>query len=764
MDTRDFSRAGEITRYRSAQAPARAAAPLSREGQSSAAPISLAVIARGLRRWWWQAIATWIIGTAALSVFIYQRFAPTYEAFSLLRVEPTPQELFVSSSSANNGYQNFLETQVQLITSANVLLNAVANSHAPGLEGIRNAPDPEILLRKTIKVDILPKTLLIEVSTSSSSPTEAAAVVNAVVDSYLKSDAEWSEGMTRTQIKNLEAYQTGLESQVKEKQEAWLELAAKGNVTPEAIAARNRSTATEPPRTTVTLETYQDLQQKLLQTELDLTEAETVHEMQRGPEGQPSAAALDRRVAEEFQRDPAVLGVINEIHQVDGQLAKLNRMVVRNSSDATVIEVKRRYAKLLADYDALWEAKKDPIRERLIQPSDAAGTSREAVSRVAALRKTKALLEAKLKGAVVEHRNQDTDTVKASIIQADLKRLEDMQATVSRRLEQFRFESRSQARIRRISEARPPTRAASDKRSKLMMFTPAIMLGLVIGLTTLVEVRGGRLGGPDDLKYRVNADVFSVPELPQNQRPRWYIRSRPHEEVLEDFVHRIDHVREAICGEFGTAGPGRCIVISSAVGGEGKTTLASHLALRCANAGALTLLIDADLRRGSLGRLLGVPESPGLVDILKNNARPEDCLVNLGQIGCHILPAGQPEANPARLIFGRHLAPLLTRLRNSYEMIIIDTPPVLPVADAITLARCCDGVVLATRHDVSRLKLVDQACHLFRSNGIPLLGAVVQGVSTSALPGNSYSYVSSYRSTRPIDPEPDSEVGISNQG
>ncbi len=97
---------------------------------------------------------------------------------------------------------------------------------------------------------------------------------------------------------------------------------------------------------------------------------------------------------------------------------------------------------------------------------------------------------------------------------------------------------------------------------------------------------------------------------------------------IEQFIQRLDHLRFAVCGDHHGAELGRCVLVTSAVGGEGKTTLAAQLAARCGNAGISTLLIDADLRRGALGPLLDVPEAGGLSDVL-DGAKLEDVVISV---------------------------------------------------------------------------------------------------------------------------------------
>jgi capsular exopolysaccharide synthesis family protein len=195
-------------------------------------------------------------------------------------------------------------------------------------------------------------------------------------------------------------------------------------------------------------------------------------------------------------------------------------------------------------------------------------------------------------------------------------------------------------------------------------------------------------------------------------------------------------------------------MITSAAGGEGKTTLAAQLAGRCAAAGMSTLLIDCDLRRPSLGELLEVPEGAGLADVLAGRSTAEDALVVIDSGGgFHLLPAGSPVTDPGRLLQPHRVGPLLDRLRRSFDVVIIDTSPVLPVPDALCLGRCVDGAILATRFDASRYPLVERANRRLVEAGIPVLGLVVNGVKSFGSYYNGYGgYAYAHVDTSDIEP------------
>jgi capsular exopolysaccharide synthesis family protein len=193
-------------------------------------------------------------------------------------------------------------------------------------------------------------------------------------------------------------------------------------------------------------------------------------------------------------------------------------------------------------------------------------------------------------------------------------------------------------------------------------------------------------------------------------------------------VQSLDHLRVVLCDRRDDRGR-RVLLITSACGGEGKTTLAAQLAERCVNAGLGTLLVDADLRNPSLGRMFDRATGRGLADILRGEATAEEAITVIEDAGgLHFLPAGADRDDPGRLLRGDRLGRFLARARESFDVVIVDAPPVLPVPDALTIGRWVDGVVLAVRSDASRFPLVEQADQKLSAMGVPVLGAVVNGV------------------------------------
>ena len=152
-------------------------------------------------------------------------------------------------------------------------------------------------------------------------------------------------------------------------------------------------------------------------------------------------------------------------------------------------------------------------------------------------------------------------------------------------------------RVNLVDPASIPRIPSNNKRLKYMAAAPVGVLFMMLGLFLLLEIKAERVADPDALSTRVRSEVYALPPLPTARS----IRKRSVAEAddqIEQFIQRLDHLRFAVCGNPAELGKGRCVLITSAIGGEGKTTLAAQLAARCGNAGMSTLLIDCRLPPG----------------------------------------------------------------------------------------------------------------------------------------------------------------------
>ena len=768
MDTFDYQRSSVPARLPSQRATSLATHQYESQSQENApSPISIRAVLRASRRYWWLILALWTVGTSGFAAAVYLKVKPQYHASSLLKVEPTMIDLY--GVGTREGAEPYMQTHVELIKSNNVLDAAAKDPRAAAFARIRNAEDPIQELGKVIGVGIRPNTHIIEVSMISPSRDEAAILVNAVVDSFLEENKGWSNVATKMQITKLSDYRDKLDLDIKKTEREMKERVARGN-TSERVVEKTRDTDSSAKKDKNAAESMEwtvdnyrkvfnecwSIRIELLAAEASLEEARrTAEEVSKESSLQDSQPRSSPQLERRLRSDPELVDLLKQRSQAMDHLNKV-RGNSRDQGDAAITKARDNANRLIRSFNAALDRKRQLFQDELsasLNGADPFVEVKKLETTVKNLTTRKKALEEELNKTKLENTKQQSDELELLFLREDHSSLKEMQEMVQRKLEQLNFDALAGERIRRLNEARPEGQPISDKRMQYMAMAPIGVLGAVLGLVVLLEIRSGRVADTEILSSRMRHEVFSIAPLPNIRPGIGMDTSEKAEQRLARFVQSLDHLRVALC-EGGTNGEGRCVMITSATGGEGKTTLSAHLAARCANAGTSTLLIDADMRRASLGRLLDVPPGMGLGDVLAGEVELDSALITVQAGGFHFLSAGTPGIDPTRVLKSTRLAELIGQLRQMYDLVIIDTPPVLPVADALILGRWADGAVMAARYDASRLPLVERANRQIIAAGIPVLGVVVNGVKGQDQAYGSYSYNYSYPGRQDHSNEP----------
>lgn len=212
-------------------------------------------------------------------------------------------------------------------------------------------------------------------------------------------------------------------------------------------------------------------------------------------------------------------------------------------------------------------------------------------------------------------------------------------------------------------------------------------------------------------------------------------KSRPHCQMAEAYRALRTSLLLTSVGA-----PPKIILVTSALPEEGKTTTSINCAIVLAQKGARVLLIDADLRRPSIHRTLGVVPKTGLSHVLTGSASLQQATVRSALVpNLFVLPAGTQPPNPAELLASNEMGAVLCDLREQYDHIVIDTPPTLPVTDAVVMAARADAVILVTRAGTTTKHALKQARDILLQ-----VNAKVSGVLLNAVNLNSPDYYSYY--------------------
>jgi capsular exopolysaccharide synthesis family protein len=188
------------------------------------------------------------------------------------------------------------------------------------------------------------------------------------------------------------------------------------------------------------------------------------------------------------------------------------------------------------------------------------------------------------------------------------------------------------------------------------------------------------------------------------------------------------------------------IVVTSAMPGDGKSTSSANLAMTLAQQGVRTLLVDADLRKGVLHEILGVPREPGLAQLLIGSIPVDEVVIDVpsgkGTEVLHFLPGGAYPPNPAELLGSDLMRDLIAQLRVGYEMVIIDAPPLNLVTDASVLGTVADATILVARAGVTEKRALSHAASQLGHLHARISGVVLNDldVKRSGHGGDYYAY------------------------
>lgn len=200
--------------------------------------------------------------------------------------------------------------------------------------------------------------------------------------------------------------------------------------------------------------------------------------------------------------------------------------------------------------------------------------------------------------------------------------------------------------------------------------------------------------------------------------------------------------------------PPSMIVVTSAVASEGKTTLACNLAITLAQSNLRVCLVEADMRRPTAASYLGIDGTVGLSNVLAGQFEIDEVLVPWHRGLLTFLPAGTTPPDPSKLLGSHNMTVLLSELRERFDFVIIDAPPILPVTDAVILAHATDGAVFVCRYGHTKRDQVAKALEDLATVKARLIGTVLTFVppkNQRELRGHAYAYGYSAPDGEPVD-------------
>lgn len=691
------------------------------------------------------ALATFasVIG-ASLAYLIFT--SPSYEASARLMLDE--KQVSVSNlgrdlsklPESTPGGPGPIATQAELVKSQRVLERALAKVFPNG----SNTPEAKralAQLSKKLNVKIIPATNILQLQYQDKDPEMAAQLLNGVAKAMVEENGE----SIRAEARSVREF---LEAEVPKQRQELEQAEAREN-----LYRKNSGVVSLPEQTKSLVDNLSQIedQERTLSAQLrqTITQNNLLQQVTDAGALQRAYAAVRAGQDDELKSLRVKLGdleakVIDARSRLGDQNPDLLALVEQRDS------TRRLYTQKLAriipnqqsvpDKNIASDELSQTLTSKLIV-SEIEGTA--LASRLQAVRAERINLQTRL--AQLPLRQQPL-----TVLVRERQEAEDALKLLQSKLEEARIaEAQLVGNVQVIAQAQPPTSAKWPKFPAVLAIATAAGVILAIGVVLLLEVADNTLRDASEVEDLLKLPLLGVlPNLPPKA-----LSFDPPEHFLDD-VGLVEPYRTLLKNlEFRSPEQVRLLVVSSTMAGEGKSVVVSHLGAAAAMLSLRTLIIDADLRRPIQNSLWRLSAHPGITDVIDGNTSLLRAVQPTGIENLSLLAHGELRSRPSPLMESAAMKTLIAEAIEHFDLVIVDTPPVSSCADAATLSRQGNGLVLLTRPNVTPRDALQRAVSELKGNGVPLIGVVVNGMTPRTeryfrYPTNGYLLTNTLR--RPI--------------
>ena len=683
----------------------------------------------------------WTILTVAFVVtmlvaLISFRLQPVYQATARVEIEAATPEIRTLSDlfEAMPADDMFLQTQVNVLQSDNLAWQTIEQlrlgenpAFAPLLKGASpqrgesaEAESPLVgIFKGGLRVEIMRNSRIAAVSFESPDPKLAAQVVNALVYNYQEYNYHKNYEATRKASGWMEQQLDELKAKVERSQQALVDYERDNKI----INISDKENVEE--------KKLGDLSKELTDAQAEVVRAESLYNVARNNENQMASLVGNDLLSRLEERYAELKSQYVEAREQYGpNFPKVVRLRDQAEEIRSSLEAERK--RIVERYHGEYVAAQQ--REAMISEA----LARQKVE----LEKLNQLL---IQQNILKHEFQTNQQLYEGLLQ----RLKD--ATLSSGLRATNIHIVDQARVPR-SPVRP---------RKLFNVTVGLLVGLILGITLafVQEALDDSIKSIGQVERYLSTNALAVIPLARTVRSRSLDRggngSADRREAVEltllkrpasELAEAYRSMRTAILLATSPRPP-QVIVMTSAQPSEGKTCTSLNLSLALAQRRVRVLVIDADFRKPGIAAAMGMSNERGLSNILRGEQSVDEVLLQAHTLpNLWVLPAGPVPSNPTDLLSSPDMARLVEELKQRFEHIVLDSPPILLMTDATVLSILSDGVVLVVEGGVTPLGAVLRAHRIIENAGGKILGVVLNKVDVrrGTYYGSYYGYGRGY--------------------
>ncbi len=657
----------------------------------------------------WIAIATFLVVVVSATIW-NARQVPIYRASARLQIDMSAERILNIPDFANSGtpgymFGQYIKTQIKALRSRTFIERVaavLAGSEEPDVKAlVAHTPNLAGRILGGLSVGPVEGTLLIDITVQDPDRKATALLANAVAEQFIQQDLN----------RRMDSAMSAL---------TWLSRQAddqKAKVTASELAVQ----AYREKSGMVSLEDRQDIVvSKLKAVNESLTRAETALATAQS-QRQEVDALVDRGVALEdipaIAADPLVVSARKAITDLETSLTTLS------------LRYKGKHPTLIAAKADLEEA-----RAALAQ------VCRDARARIERAYQLAQSNADGLRAALKEQESQALSLSRVLVEYNELKRNaeadRELYESILTRMKETDLAGKLETTNIRIND-RAHVPARPFKPHKLKNILQAAAVGLVLGilLVLVVHLMDDRVRRVEDFELSLGIPVLAM--VPRVELPTAAERATV---VLTDVESQPSETFRGLRASLLLDSVGReahCIMVVSASAAEGKSLVAANMAAIFAQNGERTLLIDGDLRRPSVHKLMHLNDRKGFPDLLEGKAAWEEAVSSSPHESLDIMTGHGASRDPAPLLASARLGPVLQEARKRYDRIVVDCPPLFGVSDSLLLLSHVDGVVLVALYNRTHRRAIAEASQKLLDGEAPILGAVINGVEFSS---HSYYY------------------------
>ncbi|MGA9798434.1 MAG: polysaccharide biosynthesis tyrosine autokinase [Terriglobales bacterium] len=711
-------------------------------GQDSALREYLRVLIK--RKWLVVSCVAIIFGVVALATL---RSTRIYEAVGSIAINKTDPAILNLKDSGNNGASDYydptdLDTEVRILKSDLLALQVIKalnldkqpelggtdepSSDTLGLTTDALQPDSEKTtsllagFKGGLRVSLVPNTRIIEIRYRSADKNLAANVVNTLINTYIEQNFKTRFESTMQASDWLSKQLVDLEMKVQTSQEKLVQYQKQHEIL--GIDEKQNITTSK----------LDELNKELTAAESDRMEKESIYRLVQS--GDPDTAAAAATSAGTAASSSGLMEKMRE------QEADLKIQIAQLST-----QFGTSYPKVVQLNTQLKEV------EAQLQTETTKVVSRVRSGYLAALQHESMLRQA-LDNQKQEANKLNESAIEYTLLKRDVESYRSLYEGLMEKLKEAGVTAGLRSNnIRSVDKARVPTYPSEPNVPRNLMFALALGLSTGIGLAFLLEGIDNTVRTPEQAqaisalpslgmiplgsKGAIEAATKRLTVASSREAVELVTQSRPQSQMAESYRALRTSLLLTSLG-----GPPKVILVTSALPQEGKTTTSINTAIVLAQKGTRVLLIDADLRRPSIHKTLGMGPKTGLSNVLTGNATLQQAVVRSSILPTlFVLTAGTPPPNPAELLASSNMKDILAELRSEYDHIIVDTPPTLSVTDAVVMSTRADAVVLVIRSGQTTKQALRRARDLLMQVNARVAGVLLNAVDLTS-PDYYYYY------------------------